>query len=111
MSKWFSAVLTFEAEINGTSEDDGLCEASIRLVEASDIDVAQEKARELGWELEHDYINENGEQVTWRFRSVVEVQEVEEETIVDGVEVFSRLYRTHQPEDARPFVDYALLKR
>jgi hypothetical protein len=37
--------------------------------------------------------HENGERVTWRFRSVVEVQEVAEDTLVDGVEVLSRLYR------------------
>jgi hypothetical protein len=107
MNRWFAALLTFEAEVDGVPNDDRLCEASVRLVEAADLEAAQEKARRLGRESEHVYLNENGERVTWRFDKLIDVQEVGEGPLVDGVEVLSRLYRKRQHQDATgsPFVD------
>lgn len=104
MDKWFSALMELEAEIGGLPQHDGLCEASVRLFRATDVAAAQDKAEVLGRQLEHDYLNENGEPVVWRFRGVIDVQEVEEDSIVDGVEVFSRLYRKTRPDDGGPFV-------
>lgn len=105
MSGWFSVVLEFEAQVHDApTGDDGLCEASVRLINASDIEDAHKRAMDLGRESEHHYFNELGERVTWQFRGVVEVQEVGSETIVDGIEVFSRLYRKGCPgaSGARP---------
>ncbi len=104
MSSWFSAVLLFEAEVNGEFPEDGLCEASLRLVEASDIDVAHGKASALGLRAEHGYLNESGERVEWKFRRVAEVQVLGETTSLDGIEVFSRMYRSGDQPGAWPIL-------
>lgn len=99
MKKWFSVVLGFEAQIAGAVVDrDGLREASVRLVEASDEVTAHTKAQQLGREAEHEYRNECGENVVWKFLGVGAVQEVGD-PIHDGVEVFNRLHRAGTPAD------------
>ncbi|MGC4069493.1 MAG: DUF4288 domain-containing protein [Polyangiaceae bacterium] len=104
MSGWFSAVLVLEAEVNGLVPEDGLCEASVRLIESSDADDAYEKAAVLGLEAEHGYLNENNERVEWRFRRVAEIQDLGSIVPSNGVEVFSRMFRKGETQDILPFL-------
>ena len=97
MNSWYSAVLIFEAEVAGKPSPNALCEASIRVFEAPDLSCAEEKATKTGPLCEHGYVNENGENVHWHFREVLEVQTLDEATIEDGMEVFSRLFRRDHP--------------
>jgi hypothetical protein len=94
MKSWFSAKLLFEAEVECSS--DPLCEESIRLVEANDDDDAQRRAAEIGAQAEHEYLNEEGQIVRWRFRGILEVQNLCETKIMHGMEVFSRMFRRSQ---------------
>lgn len=88
---WFSAQLRFRSKICDASCHDPLCEESIRLIEAETETVAWAKAAALGQASEHTYENDQGELVQWVFVRVVEVQDLCEDEIKDGVEVFSRL--------------------
>ena len=44
------------------------------------------------------YANEDGKAVSWKFVDVMEVQEVNDEDLVSGTEVFSRLVLGPMPE-------------
>lgn len=87
----FFACLQFESQIENDPNDEALVDESIRLVIANDEDGALARAESLGRELEHEYLNEQGERVFWRFISVVDVQKFCEDELADGVEVYSRL--------------------
>jgi hypothetical protein len=98
---WFAAKLLFESSV----PDDGrvLQEESIRLIQAADEAQAQSKACLLGPSEEHEYLNEHGETVRWRFVSVLEVQDLCEENVCDGMEVFSTLkWRIGSDSDPAP---------
>jgi hypothetical protein len=87
---WFAAKLLFESSVR---EDDGrvLQEESVRLIQADDEAQAHSKATNLGPSEEHEYSNEQGETVRWQFVSVLEVQDLCENYVFDGMEVFSTL--------------------
>ncbi len=85
---WFAAKLLFESSVR---DDDGRVfqEESIRLIQAEDEAQANSKANILGPSEEHEYLNEQGEIVRWQFVCVLEIQDLSEESVFDGMEVFS----------------------
>src|SRR5947207_1307665 len=87
---WYGARLLFESSI---PDERGrvLREESIRLVQAHDESEARAKAIALGNSEQHDYENAYGATVRWRFVSVLEIQDLCEPNVFDGMEVFSRL--------------------
>jgi Domain of unknown function (DUF4288) len=87
---WFGAKLLFESAL---PHEDGrvLQEESIRLIEADDESQAQAKAIQVGNSEQHQYRNHQGETVAWRFVSVLEIQDLCEKNMYDGIEVFSTL--------------------
>ena len=97
---WYSARIRYETEIAGKPDAGGIREESIRVLLADSRHEALSKARKLGRENEITYKNDAGEDVTWRFRRVLEVQDLCEEILYDGVEVFSTLSRIEESEDA-----------
>jgi hypothetical protein len=92
MRGWYSARLLFEAEVEGDGSDDILCEESIRLIEADSDNDAEQKAAEVGAQAQHEYVNDDGHTVRWRFRRVLDVQDLCESRIVHGMEVFSNMF-------------------
>jgi len=66
----------------------------VRILLADSENHAREKAVEIGRRGEHSYLNDDGETVLWKFREVEDVQDLCEESLSDGVEVFSRMWRT-----------------
>jgi hypothetical protein len=87
---WFAAKLLFESSIR---HDDGrmLQEESIRLIQANDEAEARSKAASLGVAEQHNYPNACGENVNWQFVSILELQDLCEANLVDGMEVFSTM--------------------
>ena len=87
---WFAAKLLFASSIR---HDDGraLQEESIRLIQANDEAEARSKAATIGASEQHSYGNAYGENVNWQFVSVLEIQDLCEANIVDGMEVFSTM--------------------
>ena len=88
---WFAAKLLFESSV---PNEDGrlLQEESIRLIQASDEADARSRACQLGNSEQHQYRNDLGETVAWQFVSVLEIQDLCEESLSDGTEVFSTLH-------------------
>ena len=85
---WFSARVLFESQV-GPRGDSALQEESFRLIQARDELEAKAKAMRLGETEQHEYTNDAGETVKWRFVEVLEIQDLCEQEIYDGMEVFS----------------------
>jgi len=90
---WYSVRFLFESKVSDSKEADPLCEQSIRIFSAKSEEEVLEKANRFGAGEEHGYLNENGDKVEWAFVRILEIQDLCESEIVDGLEVFSRLYR------------------
>jgi len=91
---WYAARLIFVSESAGRTGPDALFDASIRVCRASSEEEASARLLEYGRESEHDYLNDSGETVRWKFLGLEDVQNLAVETIEDGCEVFSQLQRT-----------------
>ena len=96
---WFGVKLLFVSEIPGDAERDRLCEESIIVVQAHDEDHARQDAERLALNMQHSYPNDRGELVEWRFVRILEVQELAEDHIKVGTEVWSRLFYESQATD------------
>lgn len=98
---WFSAKLLFVARVGDHVPSDAVVEESIRVFRARDEDDAARRALEIGQNPPVEYKNSDGETVEWAFMKVMEVQDICEETLGDGTEVFStlrRIQRTDYPD-------------
>lgn len=89
---WFSTKILFKSKVANPSDRKVLFEESIKLFCADNRKEAEQKALALGKKHAVSYKNENGEAVTWSFIKVIEIQSISEESISDGIEVFSYLY-------------------
>jgi hypothetical protein len=88
---WFSVKLLFETVVSDGMDADPLQERSIRLVSAEDEEGARKKAVTLGKDQQHSYKNDEGAMVEWQFIRVLEIQDLCEPELYDGMEVYSRL--------------------
>ena len=88
---WYSALIIYESDVAGFADPLPIREESIRVILADSDSFAWSKAEEVGRQNEHSFKNEQGELVTWRFVEVVEVQDLCEEQLTDGLEVYSRM--------------------
>lgn len=89
---WFSALILFECRVGGILPSDGFYELSVRLVQAKDSAAALAEAESIGKEHAHEYLNGEGELVSWTFKKVVEAQELANQTLTSGSEVYSRIF-------------------
>ncbi len=92
---WYSAKILMVSRETSSGEI-GLYEETIHLMVGKDIAEVQEKAAALGLRLQHSYYNESGREVAWRFEAVLEVYDLCEAELHDGVEVFSTLFFPEQ---------------
>ncbi len=86
-TKWYAAVLVFECAIAGRVQAEP--ELQVRLVEAISHDDAYARAVELGAGAEHSYRNESGEEVSWHFRGLSDLNEIWNNALQHGAEVYS----------------------
>jgi len=93
MKSWYSAKLLFQSTINDASLGHPLCEESIRILLADTEEEARARAQRVGVAAQHEYQNEQNETVKWEFVSVVDIQEIDENSLVDGAEIYSELCR------------------
>ena len=96
---WYSAKLLFVSKIEGRPVEESLFEESIILVESDSLANAQKHALKLAEDSEHGYENEQGERVEWEFQKLIEIQDLCEESLYSGIEVFSTLSYRHNESD------------
>ena len=104
MTNWYSANLLFRANVDDDSGAQPLCEESLRVLIADSDEDARTRAEQIGRAAQHSYLNDAGKEVQWVFVSVLELQDLCESALLDGMEVFSRLYREKEedPEKLSP---------
>ena len=95
---WYGVQIVYEAAVGGTPDRDPMREESIHIVLADSEDQARKRAEEIGRDNQHSYENADGERVTWRFVCVAQVQDLCEDRLTDGMEVFSRMGRRSELE-------------
>jgi hypothetical protein len=88
---WYSVEALFKCNVQDDIENI-LYEKKIFLINLTD--ETQEvsfKAEQVALSFETKYKNSDGKDVFWQFIRVVEVQDLSERELYDGIEVFSRL--------------------
>ena len=96
---WFSARLLYRSTVDDSSEVPPLYEESIILINAESEAAACAEAERIAYSREHSYPNPEGKEVRWKFVRVLESQDLCEEELFSGVEVYSRLIRSaSEPE-------------
>jgi hypothetical protein len=93
---WYSAKLLFEILVDDDQSTPPSCDESIILIEASSETEARELAVKVAEDQQVDYLNFEGNRVSWIFRQLLELQDLREEALYSGVEVFSTRY---EPQD------------
>jgi hypothetical protein len=88
---WYSVEALFRCDVQDES-DDVLYDKRIFLINVDgDKSDASKKAKKIALSSENAYENFDGGDVSWHLVKVLEVQNLCEEELYDGVEVFSRL--------------------
>jgi hypothetical protein len=91
---WFSARLLFRSQVDDAADVPPLYEESIILVNATSEDGAREEAERIARSNEQSYLNAEQKQVRWSFVRLLELQDLCEEELSSGIEVYSRLFRS-----------------
>jgi hypothetical protein len=103
---WYTANLLFKSVHAASSQEDTLWEESIRLIKAETKDQAMEKAQALGRASPLTFSVQTGDKVTWVFVKVERIFEIDEESLKDGTEIFSRFLRDSEVQSLlTPFDD------
>jgi hypothetical protein len=84
---WYVAVLVLESSI-AEGPSGPLVDIQFRLIRAPDAESAYERALTLGRDAEHSYENPYGQTCAWTFRGLKDLEEVIEDELGDGVEVY-----------------------
>jgi len=90
---WYSVRVIYKSTIDGVETSDSLKEESVRVFSASTDDEARTKRETVARSGEHSYKNEKGEIVQWLVDTIDDAQDLCEENLSDGTEVYSRLFR------------------
>lgn len=99
--KWYIVKLVFNIHISNDRNSSQFDE-QLRLVEASDPTSAFAKARLIGNKEEHSFTNDKGENVSWKFIDVAELNFMNE--LKHGAEIYSHTHEDNQPEDYINFI-------
>lgn len=90
---WYSVRVIYKSTIGGAEIANSLKEESIRVFSATTDEEARTKREKVARDGEHSYKNENGEIVQWIVDKIDDAQDLCEEDLSDGTEVYSRLFR------------------
>ena len=100
--KWYIAKLVFNIHTNNGVGNSSQFDEQFRLIEASSQGDAFFRARALGNKEEESFVNANGDNITWKFIDVSDVQPVNE--FKHGAEIYSITHRDEQPDDYINFI-------
>jgi hypothetical protein len=99
---WFAARLLFERSFDSGTPATALYEESVVLLKsATGMAGAEKKATKLGKDASHSYKNVDGETVTWTFREVLDIYQLNDSEIREGSEVYSRFLSAADMQSVR----------
>lgn len=85
---WYSARILMEAVHPDEPPGSALFEDKVILVKAGSERQVKAKAGKLGKKDEHEYLNVEGNRVSWVFREVLDVVALFDEALTEGTEVY-----------------------
>jgi hypothetical protein len=88
---WYGVCVVLRSTIDGVSSVSDLFEESFRVIRAASASEAAEAGELVGRASRHEYRNEHAQLVRWDFVKVSDVQELDNDELSSGDEVFSRL--------------------
>jgi hypothetical protein len=97
---WYVATIILKCQIAGESSSSGVwtCIQQIHLLRASQRNEAYDKALALGKSEEHEYLNAEGQTVSWIFVGLENLEELTIESFQDGMEIWGRVFESNSPE-------------
>jgi hypothetical protein len=98
---WYVAEIIVRCEVGKLSKAKSLYDRQFKILRASTHEAAYHRALELGKQENHSYKNSSGEKVSWRFAGLGNLEELLDEALVDGTEIFSRLQRGDPKSEIR----------
>lgn len=84
--RWFSTKVRVYCLVEGAGVFD--CWEPVHVFRAGDLDIARERAIELGRSHDQDYLNEAGQRVRWRCSDILSLDDLGVESDLDGREVY-----------------------
>jgi len=93
VARWFVAVLVVRSRVGTGAEVHPTIDLQYRIIHAVNPEAAYIRAIELGKQAALSYRNSAGEDVNWEFAGLHDLHEVEDESLSDGTEVYSRRVR------------------
>jgi|ERR1700722_10241770 len=99
--KWYVAELIVRCRVGKGSGKKFLYDHQIKVLQASNHEMAYQKALKLGKTENHSYKNSAGEKVFWEFVGLSNLNELFENEICDGTEIHSRLERGNPKKQIR----------
>ena len=95
---WYVATIMVRCRVGAQQTGPWTVQEQIHLIEATDEDVAYQKALEFGKREEHSYENTYGENVSWEFIGLEDLEWTTEEPIQDGAEIRTRFLERDNPD-------------
>ena len=95
---WYVVTLIMQCSIENKPQVPVTCLEQIHIIKAKNSELAYKKALQLGKSEEHSYKNHAGQNVSWEFVGMQNLEELLEESIHDGVEIRSRRLLLTDPE-------------
>jgi hypothetical protein len=98
--KWFVTTIILKCEIAGEPSipNEWICTQQIYMLHAENRDSAYERALMIGRLQEAIYLNDNGQQVSWIFVGLENLEELDNKIIKDGIEIWGRVFHTSDPD-------------
>jgi len=98
--EWFVVSVILKCEIAGepTIPSEWTCLHQIHVLRAANREIAFIKAIKIGKSLEASYINAEGQDVTWTFVGLENLEELPSKVIRDRAEICGRIFSTQSPE-------------
>ncbi len=98
--KWFVTTIILKCEIAGEPSiaNEWTCTEQVYMLREENRDAAYERALILGKSQETIYLNDEGQQVSWIFVGLEDLEELDDEIIKDGTEIWGRVFHTNDPD-------------
>ncbi len=97
---WFVSTIILKCEIAGEPSipNEWTCIQQVNVLRAENREIAYEKAIAFGNSQESTYLNANGQQISWIFVGLENLEELDNQIIKDGTEIWGRVIRTNDPD-------------
>jgi hypothetical protein len=98
---WYVAELVVCCRVGKITKGRMLYDRQVKVLRASTHEAAYKRALELGKEENHSYKNSAGKMVYWQFVGLGNLELLQNNEILDGTEIYSRLQRGHPKSEVR----------